>query len=99
VFSEFQVERPVRIKHAVPPMYPPELRAVGMEGEVVVQFVVDTMGRAEMRTFRVLRSTHSAFDQAVRDALPLMRFEPARLGGRLVRQVVQEPFTFALAHE
>lgn len=98
VYFEFQVERRATIKHAVPPKYPPELRAANIEGEVVVRFVVDTLGFAEMRTFRVLRSTHQAFDQSVREALPLMRFVPARLGGLAVRQIVEEPFTFTLAH-
>jgi beta-lactamase regulating signal transducer with metallopeptidase domain len=40
---------------------------------------------------------YMAFENAVRDALPYMRFAPAKLNGEAVRQVVQMPFVFALA--
>jgi protein TonB len=36
------------------------------------------------------------FEQAVRSALPNMRFLPAEIGGRKVKQLVQQPFVFAL---
>ena len=98
VFFEYQVERPVTVRFAPPPSYPDELKAAGVEGDVLVQFVVDTLGLAEMRSYRVLRSTNAAFDQAVKEVLPRMRFVPARLRGHAVRQFVQLPFNFALAH-
>jgi periplasmic protein TonB len=44
----------------------------------------------------VLRASHDAFGQAVRTALPRMRFLPAEIGGRKVRMLVQQPFAFAL---
>jgi protein TonB len=49
-----------------------------------------------MRTFKVLRSTDFGFTFAVRDVLPRMKFNPAELRGAKVRQMVQQPFTFAL---
>ena len=49
-----------------------------------------------MRTFEVIRSDHDAFTTAVRNALPSMRFFPAEVGGRKVKQLVQQPFTFSL---
>jgi protein TonB len=55
---------------------------------------VDTNGRALPETFKALRTTHDLFTQAVKDALPDMRFVPAMLGGKLVRQLVQAPFQF-----
>ena len=65
-------------------------------GEVLVQFVVDADGHAQMWTFKVLRSSHPGFTQAVREAVPLMRFVPAKLSGRNVKQLVQMPFVFGL---
>jgi periplasmic protein TonB len=78
------------------PTYPEMLKSAGVEGEALVQFVVDTLGRAEPGSFRVLRETHAAFGESVRAALPRMRFLPAEAGGRKVRMLVQQPFAFAL---
>jgi protein TonB len=96
-YFDFQVEKPVG---AVPgsdgPRYPDILRSGGVEGQVLAQFVVDTTGRVDIASFRVLRSDHAMFEQAVRSALPRMRFFPAEIGGRKVKQLVQQPFVFAL---
>ena len=97
-FFEFQVEKPVsQIPGAGSPRYPDMLRSAGVEGEVLAQFVVDTSGRADVGTFKVLKTTHDLFATAVRNALPQMRFSPAEVGGRKVKQLVQQPFTFAIA--
>lgn len=49
-----------------------------------------------MSSFEALKSTDPAFTDAVRTALPTMRFAPARKSGRAVKQLVQQPFTFSL---
>jgi periplasmic protein TonB len=93
----FEVEKPaVSIPGTAGPAYPEMLKSSGVEGEALVQFVVDTLGRAEPGSFRVLRTTHAAFGESVRTALPRMRFLPAETGGRKVRMLVQQPFAFAL---
>jgi periplasmic protein TonB len=94
---EFQVEKPVTQLGGSAPRYPDILRQAGVEGEVLAQFVVDTTGRAEMGQFKVLRTSHDLFSAAVKAALPSMRFIPAEVGGRKVRQLVQQPFSFAIA--
>jgi TonB family protein len=76
--------------------YPAELQARCAEGKVVAQFVVDTAGRAELGTFRVLQSPEPLFSRAVRDAVRGAAFSPAEVGGRRVRQLTQQPVTFAL---
>jgi periplasmic protein TonB len=76
------------------PKYPDVLRSASVTGEVVAQFVVDTTGRAEMRTFKALSSSHEMFTAAVRAALPNMRFYAAETGGRKVKQLVQQAFKF-----
>lgn len=95
-YFEFQVEKAVVTLPGRGPVYPPSLRAEKVEGEVLAQFVIDTTGRFEPGSFHVLKSSHALFTQALRDALPEMRFVPAEVGGRKVRQLVQQPFTFAL---
>ena len=54
-------------------------------------------GGAGAGPFRGLKSSHELFPAAVRNALPSMRFLPAEVGGRKVKQLVQQPFTFAIA--
>ena len=93
-YFEFQVEKPVVPVGQVAPVYPPELQARGVSGQVIAQFVVDETGRVDVATFKVLESTDALFASAVEAALPRMRFEPAVLGGRAVRQLVQQPFVF-----
>ena len=97
-FFEFQVEKPVTaLPGSQQPRYPDILRQAGVEGEVLAQFVVDTTGRAEMGSFKVLKTSHELFGTAVKNALSGMRFIPAEVGGRKVRQLVQQPFSFGIA--
>jgi protein TonB len=96
-YFEFQVEKQVSPLPGNPaPRYPDMLRSANVEGEVLAQFVVDTTGRADMREFKVLKSTHDLFTNAVKASLPNMRFYPAEVGGKKVKQLVQMPFQFSL---
>lgn len=97
-FFAFQVEKQVDMAPGnPPPHYPDMLRSANIEGEVIASFVVDTNGRADMRTFKVIKTTHELFTQAVRNALQNYRFYPAEIGGRKVKQLVQQPFQFSLS--
>ncbi len=96
-YFEFQVEKPVMAQPGgVSPAYPEMLRTAGVEGQVLAQFVVDTTGRADMSTFKVLKTDNELFSISVKNALPRMRFLPAEVGGKKVKQVVQQPFGFTL---
>ncbi|MFY7922599.1 TonB family protein [Gemmatimonas sp.] len=96
-YFDFQVEKPVVMAPgAQGPAYPDMLRTAGIEGQVLAQFVVDTTGRAEMGTFKALKSDNDLFTTAVKNALARMRFLPAEVGGRKVKQLVQQPFQFSL---
>ena len=97
-YFEFQVEKQVQTMPGSPqPHYPVAMKKAGREGEVLVQFVVDTTGLADVRTFKVLKATSPEFVDAVKEGLATMRFTPAEIGGRKVKQLVQEPFTFGLS--
>ena len=96
VFMESIVEEKPSILSGPQLVYPDLLRQAGIQGRVIVQVIVDTTGRAEMNTFKVLKSSHDGFTQAVKNVLPNMKFYPAEIGGRKVKQMVQQPFTFAL---
>ena len=95
---EFQVEQTARqIPGTGRLRYPDAMRLANREGEVLAQFVVDERGVVDMTTFKALKATDPAFTEAVRTALPTMRFAPAQVKGRAVKQLVQQPFTFALS--
>jgi TonB family protein len=97
-YFEFQVEKQARsAPETAFPRYPAKLKAAGVAGEVLAQFVVDTTGRVVMSTYKVLKTNHQEFADAVKAALPDMRFIPAEIGGRKVSQMVQQPFTFAIS--
>ena len=78
----------------------PQRRSTGHPGEAGVEdpvsFVVDTTGRADIASFKVIRTSHELFATAVKNALPRMRFIPAEVGDKKVRQLVQQPFSFAI---
>lgn len=96
VYFEYQVDQQVAVDSMAAPRYPVAQRAANVESEVIAQFVVDTMGRIEPASLRVLRTNHEDFTAAVRDALEAARCKPAMKGGQKVRQVVQMPFMFRL---
>ena len=97
-FFEFQVERAASPRPGnSAPRYPDVLRLANIEGEVLAQFVVDPNGVADTSTFKVLKSTHPLFSNAVRSALGRMRFTPAAVGGLAVKQLVRMPFQFNLS--
>jgi len=89
------VEEPPALLAGPPPAYPELLRAAGIEGRVVLQVVIDTLGRAE-RAAAVVESSNRSFDAAalayVRGAL----FRPGRVRGRAVRVLVRLPIDFTL---
>jgi len=92
-----QVEVPAAFDTRSPlPQFPQVLRNAGVQGMARFRFVVDTLGRVELETVQVVESTHPAFALAVRVILPRMRFAPARVGGRPVRQLVEFPVQFHL---
>ena len=96
-YFEFQVDQPARVRPgAVGPRYPLSLRDASVQGQVLVQFVVDTAGRVDLSTVKVLKSDHELFSDAVNTALTDMQFEPAKLRGGRVMQLVQMPFQFSL---
>lgn len=74
--------------------YPENLRNAGIEGRVVVQFIVGRNGRVEPGSIRVISSTEQEFVEATRTALQEFRFRPAKKQGQTVRQVVQIPVTW-----
>jgi protein TonB len=97
VFTQLEVDSTVsRFPGSAAPSYPAELLKHGIQGSVVTQYVVDTTGYADSTSLRIIRSTDSAFANAVRAAIPYMRFFPAKVGSKRVRQLVEQEFSFKI---
>lgn len=79
------------------PVYPAALEARGVQGSVIVRFVVDSTGLVDMASVMTVEATAPEFDRAVREAMPGMRFRPAKVGQRPVRQLAEQLFRFEVA--
>jgi len=97
IMTEYMVDSAVvRYEDGAAPSYPESMLRRRIEGSVIVQYVVDTLGHADTLTFRVISATHADFARAVKSTLPQMRFRPAIMANRLVPQLVQQPFAFRI---
>jgi hypothetical protein len=96
-WSVLEVDKMVeRYESSAAPVYPRELAAIGVEGEVRAIYVVDTTGRVDTATFKVVLSNDPRFTASVRDALGQMLFRPAIRAGKTVRQLVEQKFRFRI---
>mgnify|MGYP001230985071 CR=1 FL=1 len=76
------------------PIYPFALKASGVSGEVLVEFVVDEAGR--VLSPRVLRSSHREFEEPTINAVSRWRFEPGTRRSKPVRFKMVVPVKFNL---
>lgn len=98
VYSVLQVDTAVaRMASSAAPAYPIKLLEAHIMGFVQAQYVVDTTGFADTSSFHVITATNPEFVDAVRQALPYMRFHPAKIGTSKVRQLVEQQFSFKIA--
>lgn len=97
-YFAYQVTTPASIRTGSPtPRYPDALRSKHIEGEVDAEFVVDAAGRVDEGSIHFTRFSNQLFADAVRAALPQMQFAPAAIRGTHVKQLVEQPFTFAIS--
>ncbi|PYO65608.1 MAG: hypothetical protein DMD71_10300 [Gemmatimonadetes bacterium] len=88
-------EKPELLSHA-PPAYPPLLQQAGIEGRVMVQAIIDTTGRVEPNSARVVESANPGFDQPAKNVVLRSLFRPGRVYGRAVRVLVAIPIDFKI---
>jgi TonB family protein len=96
VYVPSLVQESPELLSAPTPAYPPLLRAAGVQGQVIVTAVVDTLGLAENGSVRIVRSDNPGFEAAALATVRAARFRPARIYGRAVRVLVQLPVVFRL---
>ena len=77
------------------PLYPAQARRRGIEGEVLLEFIVTTDG--SVRNITVVASTPGdTFVSAARRAIQRWRFTPGTRQGEAVNTRVRQKLTFAL---
>jgi protein TonB len=90
-------ERPETMRETCPSLrYPPVLQQASIEGRVLIEFVIDTLGRAERPSLRVVSSAHQLFEGPAREVVVACRYRPGRIQGRAVRTRVQIPINFVI---
>ena len=75
-------------------MYPGALRAQAVEGTVLAMVVVNADGTPDLPSFKLLRSDHPLFTEAVKNVLATAHVASAIVNGKPVRQLWQFPFEF-----
>ncbi len=77
------------------PVYPAEMAAAGIEGTVLVSFVVDSTG--QVQGAKAVNSSRPEFEAAAVAAVENWQFDPGRKGGRVVNTRVSQQVVFNLA--
>lgn len=94
VFTSAELADPAQIVSQPAPTYPPLLQRAGISGVVELQFIIDTLGRVEPASVKVLSSTHDPFAEEAVKAIKDSRFRPGRQRGDPIRQMVQQRVRF-----
>lgn len=76
--------------------YPELLRQAGIQGRVIVQAIIDTLGRAEPPSIKVTQSPNPGFDGSAKNLVLKSLFRPARVHGHAVRVLIQIPIDFRI---
>ncbi len=77
------------------PVYPAEMAKAGIEGSVLVSFVIDTNGKVQQA--RVAESTRHEFEASAIAAVSKWQFDPGRKGGRIVNTQLSQLIEYKLA--
>jgi len=96
VYSEALVEEKPSVLSAPPAPYPELLKQAGIQGRVLLQSIIDTSGRAEPNSIRIIQSPNPAFDPGSRNYVLHALFRPARVHGRAVRVLIQVPIDYRI---
>ena len=98
VFSADVVQEKPEVLSGPPTAYPELLRQAGIQGVVMVQAIVDTSGRVEPNSVKVVSSPNPGFDAPAKNQVLKTLFRPARVYGHAVRVLIQLPINFTLTH-
>jgi tetratricopeptide (TPR) repeat protein len=88
VFHAADLDQPARRLSGPALRFPPELRRRGVNGDVVLRMIVDTLGRVNGNDVNILTVPDSALIPPLTQMMAGTQFRPARIGGKPVRSIV-----------
>ena len=94
LFVASEVDTPAKVVSLPEPEYPDSLRAAGISGSAVIEFIIEADGKINRESIGVVSATHIRFADAVRLVVLEAVFTPAIKAQRPVAQVYQLPVTF-----
>ena len=94
VFDLSALDRAPVVTNQVRPLYPSQLKREGVIGEVLLEFIVDTLGN--VRNVHIVTASRPEFEQAAMEAVSNWRFKPGRREGHAVNVHMEESIVFTL---
>ncbi|MFL5482234.1 MAG: TonB family protein [Gemmatimonadaceae bacterium] len=89
-------QKPIELAKHINYVYPRGPKLANRSGSALVQFIVDTTGKARPETILCVQATYKDFALAAIDAVKMMEFTPATIEGHKIEQLVQYPIDFKL---
>jgi protein TonB len=97
IFQLEEVEKAPAIKKRVNPVYPFKAKDRGIEGKVVVYFVVDATGMVRENTIEITEAKPGAiFNEAAKNAVKQWQFYPGEMNGSPVAVLMTVTLVFDL---
>jgi protein TonB len=94
-FTPAQVDQKPRVLRPVTPIYPYQATLNGVEGRVVLRFIVDENG--EVQNPEVVKAEpEGVFEEAALAAIAKYKFIPAKIGSKNVKSIATMPILFEL---
>jgi periplasmic protein TonB len=97
-FKLTEVDQKPRIIRQIPPRYPFEAQQKGIEGRVIVRFVVDSTGAVKEPEIKEVepKEVEGYFEEAALACIMKFKFKPAQKGGEPVDCIVNLPLKFSV---
>jgi TonB family protein len=92
-------DRPPQLVSIPAPVYPPLLRQAGIEGDVVLEFMVDASGQVDAASVIVVPGqppAHQALERAAAEAIRAAVYQPAVIGGAPRAMRIRQTVSFRL---
>ncbi len=97
VYGEADVDtRPERLSGPLP-RYPATLRQAGVEGTVMIEFVITPKGTVDSSSVAVVQSTNPAFEGPAKDVISRSIYSPGEVNGAPVSTLVSQQIGFSIA--
>src|ERR1700712_2263595 len=94
LFDVSQLDQKPVLRVPVQPTYPYEMSRAGINGSVVLEFIINTNG--DVTQAQVMKSSHREFEVPAHQALLKWKFKPGRRGGRAVNTRASQLIEFNL---